>query len=205
MLGLIGKKVGMTQYYKESGQLCPATAIEVGPCSIIQIKSEDGKDGYNALKIGFKESEKVSKPNQGICKKAGVDPVRFMKEFRLNSVADYNQGDVLKADVFEVGEKVMVRGTMKGRGFAGVTKRHRFKGGDDTHGCRSNRIPGSIGASSDPSRVFKGKKMPGHYGATALTTKGLEVLYVDLEKNIILVKGAVPGPNRGLVFVTKQK
>ena len=128
-----------------------------------------------------------------------------MKEFRLNSVADYNQGDVLKADVFEVGEKVMVRGTMKGRGFAGVTKRHRFKGGDDTHGCRSNRIPGSIGASSDPSRVFKGKKMPGHYGATALTTKGLEVLYVDLEKNIILVKGAVPGPNRGLVFVTKQK
>jgi large subunit ribosomal protein L3 len=205
MLGIIGRKKGMTQMYKDGGKLCPATVIEVGPCPVLQVKGKEGKDGYNALKIGFWESEKVSLPQKGVCAKAKVAPQKVFHEFRVDNVAEYDVGSLLKADVFEVGETVMVRGTTKGRGFAGVLKRHNFKGGDDTHGCRSNRIPGSIGGSSDPSRVFKGKKMPGHYGNTAQTVKGLEVLLVDPDQNVILVKGAVPGPKNGIVYVTKQK
>lgn len=204
MIGLIGKKIGMTQVYQENGRLNPATVIEVGPCPVVQVKSGDGKDGYNAVKLGFLESEKIAKPLQGIFKKAGVQPMKVMREFRVDDPGEYKDGDVLKADVFTVGEIVMVRGTTKGRGFAGVVKRHRFHGGDDGHGCRSKRVPGSIGASSDPSRVFKGKRLPGHYGNANFTTRGLEVLSVDTEKNVIFVKGAVPGSRNGIVVVTKQ-
>ncbi len=204
MIGLIGKKIGMSQIYNEDGVLCPATLIEVGPCPVVQVKSTDGKDGYNAVKIGFWESEKVAKPIRGIFEKKNLAPAKRLREFRVDDVSEFDEGTILKADVFAAGEKVMVRGTTKGRGFAGVLKRHNFKGGDDTHGCRANRIPGSIGASSDPSRVFKGKKLPGHYGAAAHTVKGLEVLKVDAEKNIICVKGAVPGAKNGIVYVTKQ-
>ena len=130
--------------------------------------------------------------------------MKKLHEFRVDDLESYSVGTVLKADIFKVGKKVMVTGTTKGRGFAGVTKRYGFKGGDATHGCRSNRIPGSIGASSDPSRVFKGKKLPGHYGSKQFSVKGLEVLQVDIEKNVILVKGAVPGSNKGIVYVTNQ-
>ena len=205
MIGIIGKKVGMTQIYKEDGKLCPSTVIEAGPCHVVQVKSESGADGYNAVKLGFGESEKISKPQQGVLAKAGVPGVKYLREFRVDSVEDYTIGSVIGADIFEVGEKVVVTGTVKGRGFAGVTKRHGFKGGDTTHGCRSQRIPGSMGGSSDPSRVFKGKRLPGHYGATRQSTKGLEVLMVDAEKNLIFVKGAVPGSNKGLVLLTKQR
>jgi large subunit ribosomal protein L3 len=205
MIGIIGRKIGMTQVYVENGTLCPATALEVGPCPIVQVKQDGARDGYNAVKLGFWDSEKISKPQKGICDKAGAVGMKVFREFRVNDTGEFEQGQVLKADLFAVGETVMVRGTTKGRGFAGVIKRHGFKGGDDTHGCRANRIPGSIGASSDPSRVFKGKKMPGHYGNTAHTTKGLEVLMVDPEKNVIFVKGAVPGSRNGIVFVTKQQ
>ncbi|MBN1292212.1 MAG: 50S ribosomal protein L3 [Candidatus Latescibacteria bacterium] len=204
MIGLIGKKIGMTQIYKENGELCPATALQVGPCPILQVKNNEGKDGYNAVKLGFWESKKLSKPSKGISAKAGVPGVKIMREFRVDEISDYEAGATLTAELFSVGEKVMVRGTTKGRGFAGVTKRHGFKGGDDTHGCRANRIPGSIGASSDPSRVFKGKKLPGHYGAVNHTIKGLEILMVDLENNVIFVKGAVPGPGKSVVYITKQ-
>lgn len=203
MIGLIGKKIGMTQIYKDNGELCPATALEVGPCPVIQIKSADGKDGYSAVKLGFWESDKISKPAKGIVKKIGVPGMKVMREFRVYEAGNYEAGAVLTADIFEIGEKVMVKGTTKGRGFAGVTKRHGFKGGDDTHGCRANRIPGSLGGSSDPSRVFKGKKMPGHYGAVYHSVKGLEVLLVDAENNLIFVKGAVPGPRKSIVYVTK--
>jgi len=185
--------------------LYPATLIEVGPCPIVQVKSDDGKDGYSALKLGFKESVKLKKPIKGIFEKKGLAGMKVLREFRVDSVKDFNEGDVLKADLFAKGEKVMVKGVTKGRGFAGVLKRHKFKGGDDTHGCRANRIPGSIGASSDPSRVFKGKKLPGHYGVANQTVKGLEVLLVDPEKNVIFVKGAVPGSRNGFVCVTKQQ
>lgn len=205
MIGLIGKKVGMSQIYAGNGVLCPATVIEVGPCPIVQVKKEDGKDGYNALKMGYEENGKLNKPLSGIFSKQGLEGMRILGEFRVNSVGEYKEGDVLKADLFQVGEKVMVRGKTKGRGFAGVVKRHRFKGGDDAHGCRSKRVPGSIGASADPSRVFKGIRMPGHYGVENHTAKNLEVLLVDPDKNIIFVKGAVPGSRNGIVYVTKQK
>ncbi len=204
MIGMIGRKIGMTQVYNDKGMLCPSTVIEVGPCPVVQVKSNDGKDGYNSIKLGFQESEKVARPQQGIADKAGIKPMKFMHEFRVDDVQEYEVGSVLKADLFEVGERIMVTGTTKGRGFAGVVKRHRFSGGGATHGCRANNIPGSIGASSDPSRVFKGKRMPGHFGAVKQSVKGLEVVRVDSEKNIIFVKGAVPGSRKGIVFVTKQ-
>ena len=204
MIGLIGKKIGMTQVYQENGRLNPATVIELGPCPVVQVKTGDGKDGYNAIKLGFLESEKIPKPQKGEFKKAGVQSMKVMHEFLIENPGEYKDGDVLKADVFAVGEKVMVTGTTKGRGFAGVIKRHKFSGGKDSHGCRSKRVPGSIGASSDPSRVFKGRKMPGHYGNTRHTTRGLEVLSIDTEKNILFVKGAVPGTRNGIVLVTKQ-
>ncbi len=204
MIGLIGKKIGMTQIYKDNGVLCPSTVIEIGPCPVVQVKTGDGKDGYNAVKLGYWESKKISKPEKGVCEKAGVSPMKVTHEFKVDNVEEYSVGTVLNADVFEVGEKVMVTGRTKGRGFAGVIKRYNFKGGDDTHGCRSNRIPGSIGASSDPSRVVKGKKMPGHYGARKETVKGLEVIMVDDKNNVIYVQGAVPGSRKGIVYVTKQ-
>jgi len=204
MIGLIGKKIGMTQIYKDNGVLCPSTVIEIGPCPVVQVKTGDGKDGYNAVKLGYWESKKISKPEKGVFDKAGVSPMKVTHEFKVDNVEEYSVGTVLKANVFEVGEKVMITGRTKGRGFAGVIKRYNFKGGDDTHGCRSNRIPGSIGASSDPSRVVKGKKMPGHYGARKETVKGLEVIMVDDKNNVIYVLGAVPGSRKGIVYVTKQ-
>lgn len=204
MIGLIGKKVGMTQIYKENGVLCPATVIEVGPCPVIAVKTRDGKDGYDAIKVGFRESAKISKPEKGVFNKLNLPGMKVLKEFRTNDVAGYSVGMVLKADVFSIGEKVMVRGKIKGRGFQGVIKRHKFSGGKESHGVRSKRIPGSIGASSDPSRVIRGKKMPGHYGDAVQAVRGLEVLRVDPEKNVIIVKGAIPGARNGIVFVTKQ-
>jgi large subunit ribosomal protein L3 len=204
MVGMIGKKLGMTQMYKENGILCPTTAIELGPCPIVQVKTSDGKDGYNALKLGFWESKKISKPEMGVCKKANVAGMKVTQEFRVEDTKEYAAGMVLKADLFKAGDTVSVRGTTKGRGFSGVIKRHGFSGGKDSHGVRAKRIPGSIGASSDPSRVFKGKKLPGHYGNARQTVRGLEVLMVDPERNVILVKGAVPGARNGIVYVTKQ-
>ncbi len=204
MIGMIGKKIGMTQYFRENRVLCPATAIEVGPCPVIAVKARTGKDGYNALKLGFAESEKISKPEKGVFAKLKLPGMKVMKEFRVENVEEYQPGMILKADVFKPGEIVMVKGTTKGRGFAGVVKRHRYSGGKDTHGVRAGRIPGSMGGSSDPSRVFRGKELPGHYGDANFTVRGLEVLLVDPEKNVIFVKGAVPGARNGFVFVTKQ-
>jgi large subunit ribosomal protein L3 len=204
MIGLIGKKVGMTQVYKENGVLCPATVIEVGPCPVIAVKTSAGKEGYDALKMGFMASEKISKPEKGVFGKLNLPGMKVLKEFRMADTSGYSAGMVLKADVFTAGDTVMVQGKIKGRGFQGVVKRHKFSGGKETHGVRSKRIPGSIGASSDPSRVMKGKKMPGHYGTTAQTVRGLEVLRVDPERNVIIVKGAIPGARNGIVFVTKQ-
>lgn len=204
MIGMIGRKIGMTQVYKENGVLCPATVIEIGPCPVVAVKTADGTDGYNALKLGFWESEKVSKPEKGVFAKLKLNAMKIVREFRVDDTAGFSAGTVLKADVFAVGEKVMVQGKIKGRGFAGVVKRHKFSGGPESHGSRSGRVTGSIGASSDPSRVAKGKRMPGHYGDATQTVRGLEVLRVDTDKNVIIVKGAVPGARNGIVFVTKQ-
>ena len=205
MIGLIGKKIGMTQIYKDNGVLCPSTVIEIGPCPVVQVKTGSGKDGYKAVKLGFWESEKISKPEKGIFEKAGVSPMKITHEFKVDNVEEYSVGTVLNADVFEAGEKVMVTGTTKGRGFAGVIKRYNFKGGDDTHGCRANRIPGSIGASSDPSRVFKGRHLPGHMGNKRTTVQNLKVVKVDVQNNLLLIKGHVPGCKNNLLMIGKAK
>jgi large subunit ribosomal protein L3 len=194
----------MTQLYRANGVLCPATAIEIGPCPVIAVKTADGKDRYNALKLGFRESEKITKPEKGLFAKLNLPGMKVVKEFRIDNPSEFTVGTVLKADVFKPGEIVTVKGTTKGRGFASVIKRHGFSGGKETHGCRAKRIPGSLGGSSDPSRVFKGKKLPGHYGDTNYTVRGLEVLLVDPEKNVIFLKGAVPGARNGFVYVSKQ-
>ncbi len=205
MIGLIGRKIGMTQIYDDKGTLFPSTVIELGPCPVVQVKTADGKDGYNAIKLGFGESKNVNKPERGVTAKAGLEPLRHMHEFQVDNVSDYQVGAVLKADVFAVGDTAIATGLSKGRGFAGVIKRYRFHGGDETHGCRSKRVPGSVGASSDPSRIFKGKKMPGHFGNVRHSIRGLTVLMVDPEKNIVFVKGAIPGAPKGIVYLTKQQ
>lgn len=202
--GLIGKKLGMTQVFSEEGAIT-VTVIEAGPCVVIQKKSA-GKDGYEAIQVGFgrKRPKNVTKPLQGHYKKADKGLFRFLKEFRVESSDEYELGAELTADIFEVGDYVDITGTSKGRGFAGVVKRHGFGGGRATHGSMFHRAPGSIGASADPSRVLKGRKLPGHMGDQRVTVQNLTVLSIRPEMNIILVKGAVPGTNNGIVLIRES-
>lgn len=202
--GLIGKKLGMTQVFSDEGAI-PVTVIEAGPCVVIQKKSA-GKDGYEAIQVGYgrKRPKNVTKPLQGHYKKADKGLFRFLKEFRVESSDEYELGAELNADIFEVGDYVDITGTSKGRGFAGVVKRHGFGGGRATHGSMFHRAPGSIGASADPSRVLKGRKLPGHLGDQRVTVQNLTVLGIRPELNIILVKGAVPGCNNGMVMIRES-
>ena len=191
---IIGKKVGMTQIFDESGKVIPVTAIEAGPCVIAQIKTVE-TDGYDAVQLGFgdvKES-KVNKPEKGHFTKAGVTAKKHLREFRLDSLEGLKVGDELKADVFAAGDKVDIQGTSKGKGFQGVIKRHGQSRGPMGHGSMYHRRPGSMGPTSTPGRVFKGKKLPGHMGSQTVTIQNLDVVAVDLDKNVILVKGSVPG------------
>jgi len=206
MLGLIGKKLGMTQVFDESGFLVPVTAIEAGPCDIVQIKTPE-KEGYSALQLGFgKRRERLfNKPTKGHFSKANVKPRPVLKEFRVDSVEEYEVGTQISVDIFETGERVDVTGTSKGKGFQGVIKRHNFHRGPKTHGSHSYRRTGSIGASADPSRVVKGKKMPGRMGNKRITVKNLEVVKIDTERNIILVRGAVPGAINSYIMIAKHK
>ena len=202
---LLGKKVGMTQVLGEDGLAVSVTVIEVGPCVVVQRKTV-ARDGYEAVQLGlveFVKEKRVGKPMLGHFKKAGVPPVRFLREVSLSGDDDVKQGDRIQADIFNSSDRVHVTGTSKGRGFAGVIKRHGFSGGQSTHGSMFHRAPGSIGQSAYPSRVFKGTRMPGHMGAARVTTRGLRVHRVDEEKNLILVRGAVPGPNGGYVVVQR--
>ena len=191
---IIGKKVGMTQIFDESGKVIPVTAIEAGPCVIAQIKTVE-TDGYDAVQLGFgdvKES-KVNRPEKGHFTKAGVTAKKHLREFRLDSLEGLKVGDELKADVFAAGDKVDIQGTSKGKGFQGVIKRHGQSRGPMGHGSMYHRRPGSMGPTSTPGRVFKGKKLPGHMGSQTVTIQNLDVVAVDLDKNVILVKGSVPG------------
>ena len=191
---LIGKKVGMTQIFDENGAVIPVTVIEAGPCKVVQVKTVE-TDGYDAVKLGFgsvKES-KLNKPEKGNFKKANLEPKKHLREFRLDSVENVTIGSELKADVFASGEKVDIQGTTKGKGFQGVIKRHGQHRGPMGHGSMYHRRPGSMGPTSTPGRVFKGKKLPGHMGVDTVTIQNLEVVRVDLDKNVILVKGSVPG------------
>ena len=191
---IIGKKVGRTQIFDESGKVIPVTAIEAGPCVIAQIKTVE-TDGYDAVQLGFgdvKES-KVNRPEKGHFTKAGVTAKKHLREFRLDSLEGLKVGDELKADVFAAGDKVDIQGTSKGKGFQGVIKRHGQSRGPMGHGSMYHRRPGSMGPTSTPGRVFKGKKLPGHMGSQTVTIQNLDVVAVDLDKNVILVKGSVPG------------
>ncbi|MBN2397777.1 MAG: 50S ribosomal protein L3 [Deltaproteobacteria bacterium] len=200
--GLIGKKLGMTHIFWDDGSVIPVTAIEAGPCVVLQKKTGD-TDGYDAVQLGFDrvKEKAVTKPLRGHFKKADKGCFRILREFRLESPDEYEVGSELKADIFQVGDYVDVVGTTKGRGFAGVVKRHGFKGGRATHGSMFHRAPGSIGSSAWPSRVFKGKKLPGHMGNRRQTVQNLMVVGVRPERNLILVKGSVPSSTNGIVLI----
>ena len=201
--GLIGKKVGMTQLFDENGKVIPVTVIEAGPCAVIQKKTVEN-DGYEAVQIGFKDIKalKVTKPHEGHFDKANEAPKKVLREFRLEDCSSYNVGDIIKADIFAAGDKVDVVGTGKGKGTAGPIKRWNFSRLKETHGTGPvARHAGSLGSSSDPSRVFKGKKNAGHLGCERVTIQNLEVVKVDAENNLLAIKGAVPGPKGSTVVI----
>ena len=198
---ILGKKIGMTQIFDENGKAIPVTAIEAGPCTVIQIKTVDN-DGYQAVKLGFGEvkENKLTKPKKGEFAKANIIPKKHLREFRLEEIS-YNVGDEIKADIFAAGEKVDIQGTSKGKGFQGVIKRHGQHRGPMGHGSMYHRRPGSMGPTSTPGRVFKGKKLPGHMGHVTVTIQNLDVVKVDMDKNVILVKGSVPGAKGAILKI----
>ena len=204
MKAVLGRKLGMTQVFAEDGRLVPVTVIEAGPMVVTQIKNKE-TDGYEAVQVAFGEvkEKRVNKPLRGHFAKAGVGFKKFVREFKVEDLSAYSLAQEIKVDVFEAGEKVDAIGTSKGKGFQGPIKRHNQSRGPMTHGSRYHRGPGSMGAASDPSRVFKGKKLAGHMGAERVTIQNLEVVKVDVEKNLILIKGAVPGPKKCLVVIKK--
>ncbi len=207
MKGIIGKKVGMTQVIKDNGEVVPVTVIEAGPCYVVQVRTPE-KDGYRAVQLGFEEvkPKKLTKGERGHLERAGVPMLRYLREIRMRSNESYEVGQVIRADIFQPGERVDVVGKSKGRGFAGVVKRHHFGGGPHTHGQSDReRAPGSIGACATPGRVWKGMRMPGHMGAKRVTAQNLEVVLVDPDRNLLAVKGSVPGPNGGLVIIKEAR
>lgn len=216
--GILAKKIGMTQIFDENGVLIPVTVLEAGPCVVTQLRTMEN-DGYEAVQVGFGEKkEKVvnkdkggaknvahrhgaTKPEMGLFNKAGVEPKRFLKEFKFENSSEYTLGQEIKADIFEVGDKVDVTAISKGKGFQGAIKRYGQHRGPMKHGSKFHRHQGSNGATSSPSRVFKGKGMPGHMGSVQVTVKNLEVMRADAEKNLLLIKGAVPGPKKSLITI----
>lgn len=203
MTGILGKKLGMTQVFDESGKIWPVTVVEAGPCCVVQIKTKN-KDGYEAAKVGFAEMKKeknVNKPMKGVFKKAGVTPYRRLREFPMG---DLKVGEMLTVEKFKKGDVISVSGISKGKGFQGVMKRHNYAGGPGSHGSMFNRAPGSIGASSFPSRVWKNKGMPGHMGSERVTVKNLKVVDVRIEQNLLLIYGAVPGAPGTYLEIRKE-
>ncbi len=204
--GLLGKKLGMTGIYTEEGTYVPVTVIQAGPCVITQVKTEL-TDGYDAIQLGFEEKKKnrANKPLKGHLQKSGDSVFRFLREFAVENPGDHSPGQTLAAsEIFKIGERIDVTGTSKGRGFSGVIKRHGFHGGRKTHGSKSHRIPGSIGCSAWPSKVIKGKKLPGHHGNTRKTVLNVEVIDIRPEDDIVMLKGAVPGCRSGLIALHKK-
>ena len=203
---IVGKKIGMTQVFTDDGRLVPVTVVEAGPCKVVQKKTTES-DGYDAVQVGFdtyaenRAKKLVTKPLTGHFKKAGVAPTRYLREFRLDNVAELEVGNELTVSQFEAGEKIDVSGVSKGHGFTGAIQRWNQHTGPMAHGSKYHRGVGSMSANSDPSRVFKNKHMPGHYGVERVTVQNLEIVRVDAERNLLLIKGAVPGPNGGLLLV----
>ena len=199
---ILGKKIGMTQVFTEDGQLIPVSVIQAGPCQVVQKKTEE-VDGYTAVQVGYedKKERRANKPEKGHFQKANVPVKKYLKEFKLDNAAELNVGDELTVEQFADGDVLDVTGTSKGHGFAGTINRLGTHRGPMTHGSHYHRGPGSLGACSDPSRVFKGKKMPGHYGVVKVTIQNLDLVKIDKERNLLLVKGSIPGPKGGLVVV----
>ena len=200
--GIIGKKIGMTQIFDETGNMIPVTVIAAGPCVVAQKKTAE-KDGYDAVQLGFGDVKEkhLNKPEKGHFDKAGVSVKKHVSEFLFENASEYKLGDEIKADIFAAGDKIDATAISKGKGFQGAIKRHGQHRGPMGHGSKFHRHQGSNGSSSDPSRVFKGKGMPGHMGSVKVTVRNLEVVRVDAEKNLLLVKGAIPGPRKGLVTI----
>ncbi len=203
--GLLGKKLGMTRVFTGDGRWIDVTVLEAGPCTVIQRKTE-AKDGYEAVQVGFGDLQErlCKKPQQGHFARAGVPPKRMLREFRVETGSELKPGDEISADIFSVGDRVDISGVSKGKGFAGVQKRHGFGGGPGGHGSNFHRAPGSVGQSADPSRVFKNKRMPGRMGGVRVTTENLEVVNVDPTKNLLVVRGSVPGANGGVIVVRRS-
>ncbi|MCY6371559.1 50S ribosomal protein L3 [Clostridium ganghwense] len=199
---ILGRKLGMTQIFDENGKVIPVTVVEAGPCVVIQKKTEEN-DGYNAIQVGFEDiREKLAnKPKKGHFAKAGASLKRMVREFRLENINEYEVGSEIKADIFQVGDKVDITGVSKGKGFQGVIKRWNFSRGPMSHGSKFHRAPGSMGAASSPSRTFKNMKMPGQTGNKKATVLNLEVVKVMTEKNVVLIKGGIPGPNKGYIVI----
>jgi len=205
--GLIGKKVGMTQIFDEEGNVIPVTVLKVGPCAVVQVKKEE-RDGYNAVQLALIEEKPKKHPNKptlGHYKRAGIPPQRMLREFRILEEGEIKEGDQFTVEIFKDVEKVDITGTSKGKGFQGVMKRHGYSGGPASHGSKFHRAPGSVGSTTFPGRVLKGKGMPGHMGNERKTIIGLKVVKIIPEKGLMFVKGAVPGPSGGYVLVKKSK
>lgn len=200
--GLLGKKLGMTQIFDESGLCIPVTVVQLGPCTVVQKKAQK-TDGYASVQIGFESlsEKKVTKPYLGHFKKRGLAPFRYLKEFQIGEEGVYSVGQLLDINLFQIGDSINVEGVAKGKGFQGVVKRHGFSGGPGTHGSHFHRLPGSIGQCTSPSEVQKGQKLPGRMGGNRVTVRNLKIVGLRPKENILLMRGAVPGPNHGLVFV----
>ena len=205
-LGLIGQKLGMTQYFSGDGEAIPITVIEAGPCSVVQIKNKE-KDGYNTLQLGFlpKKINKTNRPLTGHFKKGNTGAFYFLKEFKVDDTNTHQVGQEINLEIFQVGQKVTVTGISKGKGFSGMMKRWGFGGGPASHGSNFHRAPGSIGCSAYPSRVFKGKKLPGHQGSATVTVANLEIVDRQIEKNLLFIKGAIPGGKNGMLLIKPLK
>lgn len=202
---ILARKVGMTQIFNESGALIPVTVLQAGPCVVTQVKTMD-KDGYSAIQVGFEEIREklLNKPEKGVFKKNDIEFKRFLKEFRFENAEEYNVKDVIKADIFAAGDKIDATAVSKGKGYQGAIKRHGQSRGPMTHGSKYHRHAGANSACADPGKVPKGKKMPGHMGNVQVTIQNLEIVKVDAEQNLILVKGAVPGPKKSLVTLKES-
>ncbi len=203
--GLIGKKIGMTRLFLAGGRAAAVTLVEVGPCTVTQIKTPD-KDRYSAVQLGFgrKKAARVNKPLGGHFGKAGVDPAQVLKEFKVADPGEFEVGQEITAEMFATGDRLKVTGRSKGRGFTGVVKRYGFSGGRDTHGCTTHDAPGSIGMSATPSRVLKGKRMPGRHGNVRRQVRGVKVVDVRPDHNLVVLQGAIPGANGGIVYLEKM-
>lgn len=204
MIGMLGKKIGMSQIYSERGDVVPTTILEIGPCYVVQKKTKE-KDGYDALQLGFGKVKNLNKPMTGHFKKNKIQACHELKEIRVSNITEYNVGQEIKVNVFNAGDKVAVIGYTKGRGFAGGVKRWGWHSGPASHGSMSHRRIGSVGSTTFPGRPWRGRTLPGQYGNERVTVKNLKVLKVDDENNLLFVKGAVPGPKNGMIMVEKSK